>query len=234
MSLRILLRAAVVSVAATIFLSCLLTTLVGGDPAPESLDSIDNWKAELDHFVEMRSRLLSKASRYLEDKRTREEIAKQDDPRAVVEMSAEEKERYRLAQESIREIFAQEKEVAAKLSLHLNERGVGSVAGSRRSSLSYVAFFPAARTLVEMDPRSASFVIDQAASCNTAPMQRMMGSLLNELDGAELAKARLDQKINAMPAINGGPESRHARELANLTAIRKLFDEKDAFDDRRH
>lgn len=232
MSLRIWYRVAVVSVAATILLSCLLTTLIGGDPATESPDSIESWKAELENLVEMRSRLLSKATRFLEGKRAREEIAKQDDPNVVVEMSAEEKKRYHLAQESIREIFAQEKEIAAQLCLHLNERGTGSIAGSRRSSISYVAFFPVARTLVEMDPHSASFVVDRAASCNTVPMQRMMGSLLNELEGADLAKARLDQKIKAMPSIVKEPESRQARELANLTAIRKMFDEEGEFDGR--
>jgi len=201
-------------------------SIPGDEPAPKSA-SIEEWEKEIKAFTDARRRLLSKAEGFLESKRLKERITRQEDPLAIVEMSADEWTKYHLAQRSIREMFVRAPEIASQLCLHLEEKEL--IVASSRARASYVEGFPSARTLVEMDPRTAKSVVNVAGSCDTPQMQYLIGALLNDLDGIELAKARLDFKIKELTSSEKAGDERFVKATANLQAIRKLFEKKDAF-----
>ncbi|MGV3608138.1 MAG: hypothetical protein ACO1RA_17160 [Planctomycetaceae bacterium] len=205
-------------------------SIPGDEPAPKSAN-IEEWEKEIKAFSDARRRLLSKAEGFLESKRLKERIARQDDPLAIVEMSAEEWTKYHLAQRSIREMFVRAPEIASQLCLHLEERELP--VASSRARASYVEGFPSARTLSELDPRTAKSVANVAGSCDTPQMQYLIGALLNDLDGIELAKARLDIKIKELTSSEKAEEERFVKAIANLRAVRKLFDKKGVFQLKR-
>lgn len=217
---------------AAIFLSWLLPATVVGDPAIKRADTVENWEDELKVFAEARRKLLGKVRKTLSDKKEREEIARQNDPEAVVEMTADERKRYFLAHSTIRELFRDGDEVSSELGDHLREKE--GVTSGKSATSSYAEGFPSARTIIEMQPHSAERIVFWGTSCDSLRMQRLAGALLYDLDGEEIAKVRLDLAIKSISENEKLGKDRKEKWLANLTAIRKLFDEKDAFDGRRH
>lgn len=212
-------------------LSCLLPATVVGDPPIKQADTVENWEAELKAFIEARRRLLSRVHKTLNDKNEREVIARQDDPDAIVEMTPDERARYNWALKSLQALYSTGPENLARLCRHLEEKQV--IAFSSRTTHSYPEGFPAARVLMELEPRTGENLVGIGSGCNKPQMRFLIGALLNELDGFELAKARLEIKIKELTESKDAAKERTIESVANLQAIRKLFDKKDAFEAKR-
>jgi len=218
-------------VTATIFSSCLLPATVVGDPAIKPADTVENWEAELKAHVAARNKLLMKAEEILINKRHKELLLRRDNADAIVEMTPDERARYNWALESLQALYSKGPENLARLCLHLEEKQV--IVFSSRTTPSYPEGFPTARVLMELEPRTGENLVGIGSGCNKPQMRFLIGALLNELDGFELAKARLEIKIKELSESKDAAKERTIESIANLQAIRKLFDKKDAFQAKR-
>jgi len=147
------------------------------------------------------------------------------------QVTHEEVAEYQFALQAIQKWHSRGSGVASDLCAHLEEKPV-PVAG-RGTRATYVEGFPAAQTLVMMDPKTAKAIVRNAWRYETPKTQFLAGAILNELDGFELAKARLDIAIHEMPQEHTLSEALKTKATQNLQAIRKLFDKKDAFEAKR-
>lgn len=147
------------------------------------------------------------------------------------QVTHEEMAEYQSAIQAIQEWHSRGSGVASDLCAHLEEKPV-PVAG-RATRATYVEVYPAAQTLVMMDPKTAKVIVRNAWRYETPKMQFLVGAMLNELDGFELAKARLDIAIHELPQDHTLSEALKTKATKNLQAIRKLYDKKDAFEAKR-
>ncbi|MGV3608139.1 MAG: hypothetical protein ACO1RA_17165 [Planctomycetaceae bacterium] len=147
------------------------------------------------------------------------------------QVTHEEVAEYHFALQAFQEWHSRGSGVASDLCAHLEAKPV-PVAG-RATRATYVELFPAAQTLVMMDPRTAKVIVRNAWRYETPKMQFLVGAMLNELDGFELAKARLDIAIHELPQDHTLGEALKSKATKNLQAIRKLYDKKDAFEAKR-
>jgi len=167
---------------------------------------------------------------HLEDKKN--EIRNAEPGFPTEPITAEEKAEYRLTQNAIRKWYAKGGSVVGYLCKNLDEEASPVVIG-RGNRLSYVENFPTAQTLVDMDPYTAKVIVRNSWRYETPKTQFLVGAILNELDGFELAKARLDIAINELPQDRTLGEALKIKATKNLQAIRKLYDRKDAFEAKR-
>lgn len=222
----------VVALIATVFcLSCLLPATVVGDPPIKQADTVENWEAELKAFAATRSKLLGKVERVLEGKHQRETAARKEVSDEMVKMSASERQHYLLALKTIQQMFSQGNETAREVCQHIEEQPAPALDGQTRSP--YSASFPSARTLIEMEPHTAQRLVAMASATKDSKLQFLIGAMLKELDGFEVAKLRLDHELKSLASNKNLADSRKAVALANIKAIRVLFDEKDSFEFQR-
>lgn len=147
------------------------------------------------------------------------------------QVTLEEMAEYQFAIEAIRKWYSRGSGVAGDLCAHLEEKPVPVFGRGTRAT--YVEVFPAAQTLVMMDPKTAKVIVRNAWRYETPKMQFLVGAILNELDGFELAKARLDIAIHELPQDHTLSDTLKTKASKNLQAIRKLFDKKNAFEAKR-
>jgi len=218
-------------VTATIFSSCLPPATVVGDPATKRADTVENWEAELKAFAAARSKLLGKAERVFEGKHQRETAARKEAPDAMVKMSASERQHYLLALQTIQQMFSQGNETAREVCQHFEEQPAPGLDGQSHSP--YAASFPTARTLIEMQPHTAQRLVAMASAAKDSKLQFLIGAMLKEMDGFEIAKMRLDHELKSLASSKNLADSRKAEAQANIKAIRALFDDKDSFEFQR-
>lgn len=190
--------------------------------------SEEEMRASIKAFVVARDDLNAKASAVLKQKELRDrEIRNQiagEPPLETPEISVSQ---LRLAQEGVKEMFAEGRGLVQSLCFHLDVPETGGLA--RGASFRVTDFYMTANTLVTIDPQTAKAILSHSHEFDEAKIQHLVGAILQELDGAELAKARLEIKIKELGDAQKGDKELTAKAIANLQAIRKLFDKKDAF-----
>lgn len=223
---------AVASLVGMIFIGCCLRT--EGQEAEKGIQAIDaKWNLQTKEIEAVRNNFhneIDSLFKHLEDKRHEMRNAEPGFPAEPI--TAEKKKEYRLAQNAIRKWYAKGGSVVGYLCENLDEEAYPVVIG-RGTRFSYVENFPTAQTLVEMDPCTAKVIVRNAWRYETPKLQFLVGAILNELDGFELAKSRLDIAINELPQDHTLGEALKIKATKNLQAIRKLFDKKDAFEAKR-
>ncbi|MGV3607034.1 MAG: hypothetical protein ACO1RA_11570 [Planctomycetaceae bacterium] len=221
----------ILSLIAAIFSVWLLTSSVGEEIPHDSDASLEELEAELKTHVASRNALLRKVEEILINKRHDELLVRRDNADAIVEMTPNERARYNWALKSFQALYSKGPENLARLCLHLEEKEV--IAYSSRTTPSYPEGFPTARVLMELEPRTGENLVGIGSGCKTPKMRFLVGALLNELDGFELAKARLDIKIKELTESKDAAKERTIESISNLQAIRKIYDKKDAFEAKR-
>lgn len=216
---------------ATIFLSWLLPATVVGDPAGKRPDTVENWEAELKAFAAARSKLLDKAEHALEGKHLREKVARKESQDATAKMFVAERQHYLLALKTIQQMFNQGNETAREVCMHIEEQPEPVWDG--QNNLPYAARFPSARTIIEMEPHTSKRLVEIASASKDSKFQFLIGALLKELDGFEIAKLRLDLELKSLASNKNLTDSHKTEAVANLKAIRALFDDRDSFEFKR-
>lgn len=207
---------------------CYFTSAICAQLSPSGEISEDEMRTSIKAFVVSRDDLNSKASavfkqKELRDREIRNQIAGEP-PLETPEISVPQ---MRLAQKGVKEMFAGGRGLVQSLCFHLDVPETGGLA--RGASFRVTDFYMTANTLVTIDPQTAKAILSHSHKFDTAKIQHLVGAILQELDGAELAKARLEIKIKELGDAQNGDKELTAKAIANLQAIRKLFDKKDAF-----
>ncbi|MGV3607035.1 MAG: hypothetical protein ACO1RA_11575 [Planctomycetaceae bacterium] len=192
---------------------------------------MENWEAELKAFAAARSKLLDKVEHTLEGKHQRETVARKESQDATAKMSAAERQHYLLALKTIQQMFSQGNETAREVCKHIEEQPEPVWDG--QNNLPYAARFPSARTLIVMEPHTSKRLVGMASESKDSKFQFLIGALLKELDGFEIAKLRLDLELKSLASNKNLTDSHKTEAFANLKAIRVLFDDRDTSEFKR-